>query len=371
MDKLRVAVVGCGLVAQNRHIPGFLRLKKNVSICAVCDTNQNIARNVAGKFNIRHPYADLQELLSREKPDIVDVCTPPQTHLSIATESMASGSHVLLEKPMAFSVRDCDKMISASQEHGVKFCIVHNQKFYPPFLKAQELVENGAIGKLINMRILFSVPRDQYVGQENHWVHRLPGGAIGECGPHAVYLALSFLRKIKDVDVHATKTTVHPWVSFDDYDIVLEGENLQCHIINTYSGDYSAFDIDLIGTKGMIKVDLQRMLLAFFRGQRLEPMSHNIHSSGVLLAFSSLNAAGQILKGVASNAFATMLGKTFVSHYILIREFVNSIVNDQEVPVPPEEGRETTRVMEEIVKRLNQENGLTSLNGNWIESQRH
>ena len=79
-----------------------------------------------------------------------------------------------------------------------------------------------------------------------------------------------------------------------------------------------------------------------------------IHSSEVLLAFSSLNVAGQILKNVASNAFATILGKTFVSHYILISRFVESVINDEKVPVPPEEGRETKRVIEEIVRRLDQ-----------------
>lgn len=352
MNKLRAAVVGCGLVAQRRHLPGFLRLRKNVSICAVCDSNHDVARNVARKFGVHYAYSDLQDLLSREKPDIVDVCTPPQTHASIAIESMENGCHVLLEKPMALSVGDCDSMILASKKYGVKFSIVHNQRFYPPFLEAQELVENGVVGKLVNMRIFFSVPKAQYLGQEGHWIHGLPGGAIGECGPHAVYLSLTFLKRIKNVDVYARKTLDTPSVLFDDYEIALEGESLRSSAINIYGGDYSALDVDLIGTEGVIKLDLQRMLLVLVRGQRFEPMSSNIHSSGALLSFSSLNVVGQILKNLLSNAFATMLGKTFVSHYILIREFVNSIVNDEEVPVSAEEGRETTRVMEEIARRL-------------------
>lgn len=352
MNKLRAAVIGCGLIAQRRHLPGFLRLRKNISICAVCDSNPDIARNVARKFGVHHAYSDLQGLLSREKPDIVDVCTPPQTHTSIAIESMENGCHVLLEKPMALNVGDCDSMILASKKHGVKFSIVHNQRFYPPFLKAQELVENGVVGKLVNMRIFFSVPKTQYLGQESHWIHGLPGGAIAECGPHAVYLSLTFLKRIKNVDVYARKTLDTPSVLFDTYEIALEGESLRSSAINIYGGDYSAFDVDLIGTEGVIKLDLQRMLLVLVRGQGFEPMSSKIHSSGALLSLSSLNVAGQILKNLLSNAFATMLGKTFVSHYILIREFVNSIVNDEEVPVSAEEGRETTRIMEEIARRL-------------------
>lgn len=352
MNKLKVAVVGCGEVGRMRHIPGFLRQKKCVSVCAVCDTNQSLARNVAAKFNIPHAYTDLSELLSREELDIVSVCTPPRTHVSIATKSMEHGCHVLLEKPMALSVDDCDKMISSSRKYGVKLCIVHNQKFYPPYLRAQELAKTGVIGSLTNMTILFSVPSGQYIDQENHWINRLPGGPVEECGSHPIYLSLPFLKEIKNVSVSARKTTGHPWVTVDNYDIMLEGNDLTCQIINSYGGDFTALEIELIGTRGLLKMDLQSMSLTFSRGQRLEPMSSSVHSSGFLLSLHSLNVAGQIVKNVVSNAFSAVSGKTFVSHYILIQKFIDSIAGDKEVPVTPEEGRETTRVMAEIVRQL-------------------
>jgi len=101
MNKLKVAVVGCGFVAQKRHIPSFLRLKDDVSLCAVCDLNQDLARSVANRFGVPNAYSDLSEMLLKEHPDIVDVCTPPKVHAPVAVESMESGCHVLLEKPMA------------------------------------------------------------------------------------------------------------------------------------------------------------------------------------------------------------------------------------------------------------------------------
>jgi predicted dehydrogenase len=343
MNKLRVAVVGCGFVAQKRHIPSFLRLKKKASICAVCDLNRDLARNVAAKFGIRAAYASLSEMLSNEKLDIVDICTPPQTHASVAVQTMEAGCNVLMEKPMALAVSDCDKMIRASHQHGVKLSVVHNQKFYPPFLEAQRLVETGAIGQLTGMRIMLLTPRAEYLAHENHWIHRLPGGIIGETGPHAVYLALTFVRNVENVNVYASKKTDYPWVLYDDYRIELQGKDVTASIYISHANDYTAQEVDLLGTDCELKVDLQSMLLMRYRRRDLKQST---------IAFSSLNMANQMIRGIFSNAFGVMLHKTMLGHDIMIEKFVESVINGQPVPVTPEEGREVTRVLEEIVQRL-------------------
>jgi predicted dehydrogenase len=347
-----VALVGCGEVAERRHIPGFLRLKRGISVVAVCDVDFNKANRVARKFKIPEVYDNFSELLLKETPDIVSVCTPPSTHFPMAMEALAHDCHVLLEKPMALTVDECEKMISTAEKKGLKLCVVHNQRFYPPYLKAQELIHAGEIGVLTNMRIFFAVPQSQYIANEHHWINKLPGGPVEECGPHPVYLALPFLKKVKSVTVTARKTTSYPWVSFDNYYILLEGQDLICQIINSYNGDLTINEIDFIGNQGVLKLDLQTMILTFSRGQKLEPMASNIRTAGVLLASHSLKIAGQIAMNVMSNALMAISGRTFVGHYILIEKFVNSVVHDVDVPVSPEEGRETVRIMNEIVRQV-------------------
>ena len=345
MSKLKVAVVGCGFVAQNRHIPSFLRLRRDVSLCAVCDLNQELAKSVAEKFGIPNVYSDASKMISKERLDVVDICTPPQAHAPLAVEAMEGGCHVLLEKPMAVKLSDCDRMIRASQKYGSKLSIVHNQIFYPPFLKARELVDGGVVGKLTGMRILSLTHRDEYMPLKDHWVHKLPGGVVGETGPHAVYMSLVFLRNVKDVKVCARKSLEYPWVMYDDYRIELEGENMTSSIIISHTNDCTACDVDLFGTKGTIRIDLQSMLLMRYEREDNTPMS---------VALSSLNVAGQIVMGVATNAFRAILHRQMLGHDIMIQKFVNSIINDQRVPVTPEDGRETIRVMNMIVKKLNQ-----------------
>lgn len=343
MNKLKVVLVGCGSVAQKRHIPSFLRLKKDVSLCAVCDLKQGLARDVANRFGIPNMYSDLSKMLSNEHPDIVDVCTPPEVHASVALEAMESGCHILLEKPMASSLSDCDKMIQASRKCRVKLSVVHNQRFYPPFLRAQELVKSGAIGELTGMRILSLTNRAVYISHEDHWVHKLPGGVIGETGPHAVYLSLAFVKNVKAVDIYARKKTDYPWVFYDDYRVELEGRNMNSSIYISHASDYTAGEVDLFGTDCALRIDLQSMLLTRYNREYLKPTS---------VSLSSLSIAGQIAKGVMSNAFKVAFRKPMLGHDILIEKFVDSVTNDQPVPVTAEEGRETVRVMEIIVKKI-------------------
>jgi predicted dehydrogenase len=345
MNKLKVAVVGCGLVAQKRHIPAFLRLKKDVSLCAVCDLNQGLAKNVAEKFGIPNTYSNISEMLSKEHPDIVDVCTPPRVHASVAVEAIESGCHVLLEKPMALDVSDCDKMIEASKRYATKLSVVHNERFYPPFLKAQQLVESGAIGELTGMRVLSLTNKEDYLVHKDHWIHKLPGGVIGETGPHAVYLSLAFVKNVKNVDVYAAKKSDYPWVLYDDYRVELEGENINSSMYISHTSDYTAGEVDLFGTDYALKVDLQSMLLIRYKREHLNPSS---------VALSSLSIAGQIAKGVISNTFKVMFHKPMLGHDVMIERFVKSVMRDQPVPVTPEEGRETVRIMEMIVTKLHQ-----------------
>ena len=349
MDKLKVGVVGCGFIAKKRHIPSFLRLKKKVYLSAVCDLNQELAKDASRQFGIPSTYSDLSDMLSKEHLDIVDVCTPPKVHALVALEAMESGCNVLLEKPMAPSLHDCDKMIEASKKFGVKLSVVHNQNFYPPFLKARKLVEGGAIGKLIGMRVLILTPRDEYIAHEDHWIHKLPGGAIGETGPHAVYMSLAFLNNVKYVNVCARKQSDYPWVLYDDYRIELVGENITSSVQVSHAGNCNASKVDLFGTDAVINMDLQSMLLTLYKREYLKPTS---------VAFSSLSIAGQIVKGVVSNAFKVMLHKPMLGHNIMIKKFVDSVLNDKPVPVPPDEGRETIRVMEMVVKKLRQKYGF-------------
>src|SRR6266700_3515171 len=153
MPKVKAAIVGAGLIAGKKHIPAFMRHKNKVELAALCDLNQEGARKLAAEFGVPKVYSDLGEMIEKEKPDLVDICTPPKTHVKLAVAAMKRGCHVLIEKPMALTVEECDRIVDASREHGVKVCVGHSDLFYYPFMQARELVANGAIGDFRGMRI--------------------------------------------------------------------------------------------------------------------------------------------------------------------------------------------------------------------------
>jgi predicted dehydrogenase len=313
--------------------------------------NADLAKEVASNFGIPRMYTDVSEMISEDDPDIVDICTPPQTHTSIAIKAMESGCHVLLEKPMALKVSDCDEMIRISRKCGVKLSIVHNEIFHPPFLRARELVNNSVAGDLTGMRILSSTPRSRFMTLRNHWIHKLPGGVLEETGPHAVYKSLEFVKNVKCVDVHAKKSLEYPWILYDQYRIELDGENMISSIMISHANDWGASEVELFGTKAALKMDLQSMTLVVYKRKNLKPMS---------VALSSLKVAGQMVKGIMSTAFGAMLRRPILGHEILVKRFVDSVVDDEPAPVTPMDGRETVRVMEMIVNKLKRKSDVIS-----------
>lgn len=345
MDKLRVAVVGCGLVAQNRHLPGFLRLKEKVEVQAVCDINRELATSVSQRFCIPRAYSDLGEMLSHEGLDVVTICTPPHTHASLATQAMEKDCHVLLEKPMALTMSDCDRMIEASSKHRVKLTVAHNSIFQPAFLKFKSLAESGLVGDLVGVRIYFCTPPNDMLSHQDHWAHKLPGGLIGETGPHIVYISLAFLNKVTNIDVFAKKLLSYPWAPFDEFRIILEGERLISSVIISYANTSHAADVDLFGTKGVLHLDLQSRLMIRDMRRELTPADVLVSSGSVMY---------QIGAGIVSNAVKMVLGldRPGRGHEVLIERFVDSVLTDQRPPVTAEEGRETIRVMELIVQKL-------------------
>ncbi len=343
-DKLRVGIVGCGLVAEGQHIPSFMRLKRDVVLQAVCDKNENLVREIAAKYSIPGAYSDLSQMLSKEHLGIIDMCTPPQTHAPLAIEAIEHGCHLLMEKPMALKTSDCDRMIDASHRYGVKLCVIHNMLFNPPFPEARKLVAEGAIGNFIGMRIFMSDPREEMILKKDHWIHKLPGGLIGETGPHAVYMALAFLKKVKGVDIYAKTFLEHPWAPFDEFRIELDGGEAISSIAISYASNRRNLYIDILGTEGALYLDFGSLLL--IRQGSKDSMG------AIALARYLGNISGQVIRGVTTNAFNRAMGKLKYGHDILIENFVNSILNDHQPPVTGEEGRETVRVMEMIVESL-------------------
>ena len=341
----RMAIAGCGLITRKKHLPALMRLKKYLEVAALCDLNKDAAKELAGAFGIKNVYTDYSKMLNEIKPDIVDICTPPQTHARLGIEAIEKGAHVFLEKPMALKVADCDAMIEAASRFKRQVCVVHNQVFNPAFLRAREYFLKGGIGDFLGLHIFLSTPTDYITSKKDHWAHALPGGILGESGPHGVYLAQVFLEDIYEVDVNARKIIPeYQWSNFEDFRIVLRAKNGIGTIALNYASNQWAAAVDIIGTKGMLKIDLQSQTFVIYERGKLDALT---------VGLSEARMASGRMFAIVNNGISYMLGKRSDGHYNGIREFTDSVIEKRPALVSAGDGRETVRVMEMLTEKLN------------------
>ena len=341
--------MGAGLIAVHKHLPAWSRLGRRVTLAALCDVDATRCAEVARQFGVPRTYSDLRLLLETERPDVVDICTPPRHHAAAAVQALRGGAHVLIEKPMAISTEECDAIITAAAEAGRQVCTAHSDLFYPAFIEARKRARNGAIGEFRGMRILLSTPTHYMTSVADHWAHSLPGGVIGETGPHAVYLTLAFVNPILDVRLQARKLLPEfPWSRFEDYRIDLVGNDAVCSVTLAYATNHWAAQVDLWGTAGFLKVDLESQSLVRYRRAALAPWD---------VGLTTLGEAAQVTGRALGTAFRFLVGRFRGTHEVLIRRFHESVRDGTPSPVSAQEGREAVRVMTLIRDRLDQARG--------------
>src|SRR5512133_2884406 len=152
MSMIKIGVIGCGKIAQFRHIPEYAA-NPNVELVGFYDINQKRAADLAKKFG-GQAYQSLEELLAADI-DAVSVCTPNYVHAEQTIAALKAGKHVLCEKPMAGSMQECEAMLKAAREAGRFLRIGHNQRLAKAHMKAKELIESGLIGDIVTFRTTF------------------------------------------------------------------------------------------------------------------------------------------------------------------------------------------------------------------------
>ncbi len=344
MESLRVGIVGSGFIAQRKHLPAWKRIEGKARVVAVCDVNTKQAEQLARQFGVPQVYADVKEMLARETLDIVDICTPPRTHAALSLNALQAGAHILIEKPMAVSTEECDAIIRGAQLAQRKVCVAHSDLFYPSFLRARQMVSSGAIGEFKGMHIFLSTPVDYITSRPEHWAHRLAGGVLGETGPHVIYMTLAFISHISDVRVSARKLLPEfPWSPYEDYRVEFVGEKATSSVVLTYTSRCWASQLELWGSNGLLKVDLETQSVALHQRPDLKPLT---------LGLSTVSEAAQMLRGTLGTAASYLSRRLESTHQRLVRGFVESISEGKPIPVTAEEGREAVRVMDLIVQKL-------------------
>ena len=193
MKELKWGFIGCGEVTEIKSGPAFSEVEGS-TVVAVMSRTEERARTYAIKRGIPKWYTDAQELIDDPDVNAVYVATPPSSHATYAIMSMKAGKPVYVEKPLAASYEDCARINRISEQTGIPCFVAYYRRYLPYFQKVKDIVNNGIIGKMVNVHVRFAVPpRELDYTKQKELPWRLQpdiagGGYFYDLAPHQLDL---------------------------------------------------------------------------------------------------------------------------------------------------------------------------------------
>lgn len=150
---IRVGIIGCGKIAQVRHIPEYAE-NPDAELAAFFSPNRVRAEEQAKKYGGK-VYDTVDELLADPTIDAVSICAANYAHAELSIKALNAGKHVLCEKPMATNLHDCEAMVECARKNKKFLMIGHNQRLAKAHVTAKQLIDQGVIGNIISFRTTF------------------------------------------------------------------------------------------------------------------------------------------------------------------------------------------------------------------------
>ncbi len=254
---LKFALVGCGRIAK-RH-SDLLGGKKidGATLVAVADRNFERAQEIATRFNVS-AYADMHEMMLKASPDVITILTPSGLHAAHAIELAQYGADIVVEKPMALTPEDADRMIEACDKGGVRLFIVKQNRFNLPVIALREALEAGRFGKLVmgTVRVRWCRGQDYYDQDSWRGTWAYDGGVLTNQASHHIDLLEWMMGDVESVFAKSLTALVD--IEAEDTAIVmLKFKNGALGIIEattaTRPKDLEG-SISILGEKGSVEI---------------------------------------------------------------------------------------------------------------------
>jgi len=343
---LSACLIGCGVIAET-HL-SILGRVPNCRVVGLCDLNGEAARQMAARFGVPGVHADVSEMLDTEKPDVVHILTPPQSHLAYAELAAGNGVNVLVEKPMAVDAEEARRIATCVRNGGVSLCVDHNHLYDPIMVAARALLESGALGDVLWVESYYGFnlgdnPASRYMapGGEKHWTFDLPGGMYQNLAPHPLCLALDVLGPSRAVYASAGYGRVLAHAPTDELRLVLEGERGGGVVTISLAASPRAQYLKVYGTGGCLTVDLLNKWLLPSRTIRGLPKAVSRALTNIRHGWTMIGGTVKALPKVLRRKWTPFDGME-----VLIREFYASLRSGGPPPVTAEEGQAVMRIMD-------------------------
>jgi predicted dehydrogenase len=321
MSDLRWGLVGAGDIAEKRVAPALAGTPGS-ALAAVSRRSADRAEEFARRFGARRWHPRWEDVVADGEIDAVYVATPVHLHAPITVAAAEAGKHVLCEKPMALSVEECDRMISAAEGNGVKLGIAYYRHLYPMVRRLRELLREGAIGAPVVAQASAFERFDPPPDHPRAWLldpSRSGGGPMFDFGCHRIEVLLDLFGPLRGVEGTLATLALRREVE-DTATAVLEFEDGPLATLTvTHAAAESRDTLDVFGTEGSLHVPaLSGPELRILRNGREEREEHPAPAN---------------------------------LHQPLVEQFVRAVGEGGEPAVGGRAGREVNRVLEALYRR--------------------
>jgi predicted dehydrogenase len=356
--RLKVAIVGCGQIADG-HVEEIRKLG-NSEVVAVCDIEPIMAAQLAERYGIANHYKDFELLLKNEKPDVVHITTPPQSHFSLTMQALDHGCHVYVEKPFTPTYEEAKTLIDYAEKKHLKLTIGHTYEFDPPALEVMELAKSGSLGRILHVESFYGYNLQGSFGtaifsNSRHWVHGLPGKLFQNNINHLLNKVTPFIQDERPL-IQAMgyirreqRTGDLRDDALDELRIMIKGEEVSAYATFSAHIRPAAHFLKVYGTKNTVHADFVSRIVTF------DPQPTIPSALGRMLTGFSQSA--KYLKSSGRNALRFVQSEfhLFSGLNTLISRFYDSILTDQPPPISYRDILRLVYWMDEIFLQLKQE----------------
>lgn len=329
---MKTVFVGCGNIA---HVHMKFLKKNGLSVAAVCDMSLVRAEDFATNYQIPSFYSDIEEMLNDEKPDIVHLLTPPQTHYNLIVNLLNSGCHVLVEKPFCQTSDEYQSLIQLAKEKKLILSVDHTRVYAPMVVKAREHVLSGQYGELVRVEYDYDDPsliKDDSVQNGYKWARGIPawfsqlrGGLLADLLPHPLSVFLTFDEQLKIDHVYTDKLTDNIPVNLT---VLLSSPTSHAVAKLSLASKPLKNQVMIYCDQGSIKLDLRNMYSVYLPNRQMP----NI----VARVINTMSESWQQFSGFSFSVVKVLLGKKnpYDGMELVFRDFYSHVQNNDLSALP-------------------------------------
>ncbi len=345
MNKIRMGIIGCGKIA-HFHAKAINNLD-NCVLVAAANRSQKKLDDFCNKYAI-HGYISFEDMIVKEKLDAVTICTPHPTHADIAVKCANLKCHILVEKPLAISVKEADTMIKAAKDNNVLLGTLVQRRNYLPCKRIKQAIDNNLIGKPILAQVTMLGFRSKEYYESDPWrgtVAGEGGGVLVTQASHQIDLMNWYLGEIEAIYGLAANFN-HPYIEVEDSAVAIikyKSGALATLLASNSQNPALYGKVHIFGSNGAslgVQTDGGQMFIAGVSEIEEAPVTDmwNVPNSKDTLS--------ELVK--IDTDYFNSVDKMIYFHELHIKNFVQAILGNEPLIADGEAGRATVEVCEAI-----------------------